>query len=294
MKQPISLVLSGGAARGLAHIGVIEELEEQGFEIKSIAGNSMGAFIAAMYAMDKLREYKEWILTLDKKEVFKLIDFTFSSQGLIKGDRIFNKMKSFFPDKNIEDLKIPYVAVAADITNMKEVVFAEGSLYDAVRASVAIPTVFTPAKKNNAILVDGGVVNPIPLNRVKRIEGDILIASFVNASIPYDKPVLNKENEKRKNSVYKQKIKEFKNKLNGILPKNSKTKLNYFTLLNKSTGLLTHSLSLMNIEKYKPDILINISRHSGGTFDFFKAEELIETGRLAARNSINDYKTRLL
>ena len=290
MKQPISLVLSGGAARGIAHIGVIEELEKQGFEIKSIAGNSMGAFIAAMYAMDKLQEYKEWVLTLDKVDVFKLIDFTFSSQGLIKGDRVFNKMKTFFPDKNIEDLKIPYVAVAADITNMNEVVFTEGSIYDAVRASVSIPTVFTPTKKGKAMLVDGGVVNPIPINRVKRIEGDILVASYVNANIPYDKPEITKEDEERKDSVYKQKIIEFKNKLNDILPKNRKEHLNYFTLLNKSIGLLTHHLSQMNIDKYKPDILINISRHSGGTFDFFKAEELIETGRLAARKNIEKYK----
>ncbi len=91
MKQAISLVLSSGGARGLAHIGVIEELEKQGFEIKSIAGTSMGALIAGLYAMDKLQEYKEWVLTLDKLDIFRLIDFTFSSQGLIKGDRIFKK-----------------------------------------------------------------------------------------------------------------------------------------------------------------------------------------------------------
>jgi len=294
MKQPISLVLSGGAARGLAHIGVIEELEKQGFEIKSIAGNSMGAYIAAMYALGSLKEYKEWALTLDKMEVFKLIDFTFSSQGLIKGDRVFNKMKSFFPDKNIEDLRIPYVAVAADITNMKEVVFTKGSLYDAVRASVAIPTVFTPAKKDNAVLVDGGVVNPIPLNRVKRTEGDILIASYVNANIPYDAPVVNKEKEELKNSIYRQKIMEFRTKLNEILPKNHEDKLNYFTLLNNSTSMLTHQLSLMYIEKYKPKVLINISRHSADAFDFFKAEELIAAGRLSTRKSIEQYDKTMI
>ncbi len=149
MKQPIALVLSGGAARGLAHIGVIEELEKQGFEIKSIAGNSMGSLIGAMYAIGKLQEYKEWMITLDKLDVFNLIDFTFTTHGLIKGDRVFNKMKSFFPDQNIEDLKIPYVAVAADITNMKEVAFSSGSLYDAVRASVSIPTVLTPVEKDD-------------------------------------------------------------------------------------------------------------------------------------------------
>ena len=294
MKQSISLVLSGGAARGLAHIGVIEELEKQEFEIKSVAGTSMGAFIGAMYALGNLKEYKAWALTLDKKEVFNLVDFTFSSQGLIKGNRVFNKLKSFIPDKNIEDLEIPFAAVAADITNNKEVVFTKGSIYEAVRASVAIPTVFTPMKKDNMILVDGGVVNPIPLNCVKRTENDILIASYVNANIPYEKPVQTKKEKKKQDFVYKQKINDFKTKLNEILPKKNKEKLNYFTLLNKSTALLTHRLSIMNIEKYRPDVLINISHDSAGTFDFFKAEELIEAGRLSAKRSIEQYDKSMI
>ncbi|RLD50653.1 MAG: hypothetical protein DRI94_08075 [Bacteroidetes bacterium] len=290
MKQSAALVLSGGAARGLAHIGVIEELEKQGFEIKSIAGNSMGAYIAAVYGLGKLNEYKDWILNLENKDIFKLIDFTFSSQGLIKGDKILNKMKSFIPDKNIENLTIPYAAVAADLTNMKEVVFTEGSIYDAVRSSISIPTIFTPFKTENSMMVDGGIVNPIPLNRVKRTEDDILIASYVNADITYERI---KTSEGKNNIGYKQKIKIFKKNLNKIIPKKNENRLNYFTLLNKSTSLLTHSLSIMNIEKYKPDMLINISRYSAGTFDFFKAEELIEAGRLAAKESINNYKNNL-
>ncbi|MCK4793275.1 MAG: patatin-like phospholipase family protein, partial [Desulfobacteraceae bacterium] len=176
MKQPIALVLGSGGARGLAHIGVIEEFEKQGFEINSVAGTSMGALIGGLYAMDKLHEYKDWVLTLDKVEVFNLIDFTFSSHGLIKGDKIINKMKTFLPDRNIEDLDIPFAAVATDITNEKEVVFTTGSVYEAVRASIAIPTVFTPVNKDNILLVDGGVLNPIPANRVKRIGNDILVA----------------------------------------------------------------------------------------------------------------------
>ena len=144
MKQPISLVLSGGGARGIAHIGAIEELEKQGFKIKSIAGTSMGALVGGLYALGKMQEYKEWIFTLDKLDIFRLIDFTFNTQGLIRGDRVFNKMKKFIPDMNIEELKIPYAAVATDITNGKEVVFTNGSIYEAIRASIAIPTVFTP------------------------------------------------------------------------------------------------------------------------------------------------------
>ncbi len=294
MKQQISLVLSGGAARGIAHIGVIEELEKQGFEIKSVAGTSMGAFIGAMYVMGKMEEYKEWLVKLDKIDVFNLIDFTLSSQGLIKGDRVFNKMKTFFPDINIEDLEIPYTAVAADITNMKEVVFDSGSIYDAVRASVAIPTVFTPVKKDNSILIDGAVVNPIPLNRIKRIENDILVASYVNANIPYENLKQSKKEDEVKKTIYGQKIMEFKNTFNKIISKNSKEKLNYFTLINKSINLLTHSLSVINIEKYKPDMLINISEHSARLFDFFKAEELIEEGRLSARKTIQQYNKILI
>ena len=119
MKQAISLVLSSGGARGLAHIGVIEELERQGFEIKSIAGTSMGALVGGVYATGKMEEYKNWLSGLDKLDVFKMIDFTLSTQGLVKGDKIFKVMKKMVPDINIEDLSIPYVAVAADIINHK-------------------------------------------------------------------------------------------------------------------------------------------------------------------------------
>jgi len=286
MNKKISLVLSGGAARGLAHIGVIEELEAQGFEIKSIAGNSMGALIGAMYAMGKLDEYKAWALNLDKREVFKLIDFTIRNQGFIKGDKVFNKIKSFIPDRNIEELPIPFVAVAADITNMKEVIFTQGSIYQALRASIAIPTVFTPVKIEDIILVDGGVVNPIPLNRIIRTQDDILVASYVNAQIPYEKPTLTKEDEQRSESNYKNKLKGFTKKLNNKLQRKDKKSLNFFGLLSKSTSFLTHNLAVMNIDKYKPDLLINISHHSAGIFDFFKAEELIEAGKQAARKSI--------
>ena len=127
MNNNVSLVLSGGGARGIAHIGVIEELEKQGFNIKSISGTSMGSLVGAVYAVGKMQEYKNWIYTLDRLDVFKLIDFTFSSQGLVKGDRVFKKMKEFIPDTNIEDLEIHYAATAADIINNKEVVFTKGS-----------------------------------------------------------------------------------------------------------------------------------------------------------------------
>ena len=276
MNKNISLVLSGGGARGIAHIGAIEELEKQGFKIKSIAGTSMGAFVGGIYALGKMQEYKEWIFTLDKLDVFKFLDFTFSSQGLIKLDKVFNKMKKFIPDMNIEELKINYAAIATDINNNKEIVFTKGSIYKAIRASIAIPTVFTPVKKGNSILVDGGVVNPIPLNRVKRTKDDILVAVHVNADVPVYKLPVSKENHKKKHSIYLKKIKSFQNKLGEIIPKHKNGNLGYFNLINKTIALLTHKISIMYLEKYPPDILINISHNSSGIFDFYKAEELVK------------------
>jgi len=294
MKQPISLVLSGGAARGLAHIGVIEELEKQGFEIKSIAGTSIGAFIGAMYAMGGLSEYKKWALTLDKVDVFKLVDFTFSSQGLIKGDKVFNKMKTFISDKNIEDLKIPFAAVATDITNDEEVVFTKGSVYDAVRASVAIPTVFTPVNIGESILVDGGVVNPLPLNRVKRTKGDLLVAVNLYADIPKDNKIVKTKKQVKVRSVYEKNIASFRHKLNEVMPKSNKSKLGYFKLIDTTTSAMVHQICRMTLELYKPDICIDISKKASNTFDFFKAEELIETGRHAAKKSIEEYDKSMI
>ncbi len=290
MKQSIALVLGSGGARGLAHIGVIEEFEKQGFEINSVAGTSMGALIGGLYAMDKLQDYKEWSLTLDKVDVFNLIDFTFSSQGLIKADRVINKMKTFIADKNIEDLKIPFSAVATDITNEKEVVFTTGSIYEAVRASIAIPTVFTPVKKDNVLLVDGGVLNPIPVNRVKRIGNDILVAVNAYADIPHTKGKKQTKKQLEVQSFYDKNIKKFKQKLNNIIPKSNKSKLGYFKLLNATTSAMIHQISEMTLDIYKPDILVNISKHACSTFDFFKAEQLIEIGRLAAKESIEKYE----
>src|SRR5476651_40908 len=174
MKQNISLVLSGGGARGIAHIGVIEELERQGFNIASVAGTSMGAVVGGVYALGQMDAYKTWLYTLDKLKVFGLIDFSFSAQGMVKGDKLFNTIKAFINDANIEDLNMPYAAVAADIINKKEVVFTQGSIYDAIRASIAIPTVFTPVKYADGLLVDGGIINNLPIEHVKRHPGDIL------------------------------------------------------------------------------------------------------------------------
>ncbi len=294
MKQSVSLVLSGGGARGIAHIGVIEELEKQGYEIKSISGTSMGALVGGIYATGKMQEYKNWMYTLNKLEVFNLVDFNIGIQGLVKGDRVFNKMKEFIPDRNIEDLEIPYAAVAADIINNKEVVFTEGSIYNAIRASVAIPTVFTPVKTDEGLLVDGGIINNIPVNRVKRTPDDILVVVNVSAHIPVYKPEITKKERDLKESIYQKKINEFRNQLQKINPLNNDKKIGYFDLINKTINLMIYHNAYLSFEQHSPDIMIEVSHNSCGTMDFYKAEEMVEIGRYAAIKSLKEYNKKLV
>ncbi len=281
MKKNVTLILSGGGARGFAHIGAIEEIESHGYVINSIAGTSMGALIGGVYATGKLNEFKEWAYNLDKQEVFKLIDFSFSSQGLIKGDRVLNSMKKFIPDVNIEDLKVKYTATAFDLTQNKEIVFREGSLYDAIRASISIPTVFTPVISGDSVLVDGGVVNNIPINNAIRTRNDVLIAVSVNADIPvYQIDISEKE---KKQDLYIQKINELKKSLFKSNPTEQRKKFHYFNLINDTIAAMTNQLETTIIKNSPPDIFVEISKKSCGTFDFYKAEELVEIGRYATQ-----------
>lgn len=185
-KRRVALVLAGGGARGVAHIGAIEELESQGFEIGAVAGTSMGALVGGVYASGYLEPFKEWMCALDKYKVFSLVDFALSTEGLVKGDRVMEAMKELVPDVEIEQMPVPFAAVAADLLTGSEVVLDSGGLYDAIRASISIPSVFRPVHRDGRVLVDGGTVNPLPLNRVRREEGDLLVAVDVSAQFGAD------------------------------------------------------------------------------------------------------------
>jgi NTE family protein len=284
--KKISLVLSGGGARGLAHIGVIEELEKQGYEIHSITGTSMGAVVGGIYANGKIKEFKKWILELDKVDVFELVDFTLFDSGFIKGDRMFEELSSFIQDSQIEDLQIHFSATATDLISKKEILFTKGSLYDAMRASISIPNVFTPVKTEDSILVDGGVINNIPINHAKRIDNDLLIAVNVNAQIPSPK----KEKEKEEQSFYESAIAKFKKGLSEFFSGSKNDDLSYFDIMSKSFELMRNEKVQIFLNNNPPDILIETSRDSCNIYDFYKADELIEIGRNATIKSLNNYK----
>ena len=289
----VALVLGSGGARGMAHIGVIEELERSGYNITSIAGTSIGSMVGGFYSAGKLNDFKDWVLQLDKLDVYNLFDFTLDSQGLIKGDRIFRKIEHIIPDHHIEELNIPFKAVAADINTGKDVVFESGSLYKAIRASSAIPSILTPVKHNETELVDGGVLSPLPSQFVERTENDILVVVDVSAPIPYKPHVPETEEEVEEQNEYLRKLNEFIGKWRQVAP-SSRPKFesnNILDLMNKSFRLIQNRLTQMLLEQYPPDILVQVSRDACSTFELYKAAEMIELGRSALSKQLEPAST---
>ena len=274
MKKKIALVLSGGGARGLAHIGAIETLESHGYEITSIAGCSMGALIGGMYAAGKLPEVKDWVLALDRRKVLSLVDFSLSLTHLVKGDRVMEALKEIVPDVNIEDLPIPYTAVATDWNSGKEVIFDHGSLYDAIRASISIPLFLNPVRREDMLLVDGGLVNSLPLNRVVRHSGDLLFGINVSTH-DYQGELLMQQFVERKllsksmpAAVMNRIMKHFE----GI-------NINYVTLLMRTIAIMLEQNTRQQILISRPDLVVQVPMKRYGVFDFDKAAAILQIGK---------------
>lgn len=287
-KRNVALVLSSGGARGCAHIGAIKALEQNGFNITSIAGTSMGALVGGIYATGQLQLFEDWISSLDMMEVLKLTDFSISKKGLVKGEKVINKIRQIVPERNIEDLAIPFCAVATDIIQGTETVFTEGDLYEVIRASISIPTVFQPLHLNDHYYVDGGLTNPIPVNRVKRFDDDLLVVVDVSAPIPYQKKII--ESIQPANNKYSEKIELIKAKFNSLIPSQKKSEnIEIFNLSNRSIGTMMRKISELTLEKHQVDLLISISKESFSTYDFYKAKEIIKEGEEVTLNALKDF-----
>ena len=284
MAKDVALVLSSGGARGLAHIGAIEELEAQGFRITSVAGCSMGALIGGVFAAGKLAEFREWMKTIDRRKMVELTDFSFSFNHLVKGVRIIDAIKEFVPDMMIEDLPLPYCAVATDWENGREVTFRKGSLFGAIRASISLPAYYEPVRIKNMVLIDGGIVNPIPLNRVVRKKGDLLVGVDVSGHDYQGQSQLQHFLElRRKNGKsLGQQI------LNKLIPDN--LDFNYYTVLSRTSSIMIRQNSKLMARLTNPDMLIDIQLRRYGGFDYDKSEKLIAIGHRYAQKAIEKYQ----
>ena len=295
MSKNVALVLSSGGAKGIAHIGAIEELERQGFHISSVSGSSIGAVIGGLCAMGKLEEYSDWLKSLDRMAIWGLLDFTFNSHGLLKGEKVFDKMKTFIPDMNIEDMDKPFTAVASDILNEREVVFDHGSYYKAARASIAIPAMFTPVKYKDSFLVDGGILNPVPIEHVKRNPDDLLVVvNLYGEKLPKAEKSGNANDSNGNGNGNGHAKEQQKNGLNGLkstfsnlIDTGDKRSLGYISLLTTSSAAMVHKMARLNIQRHQPDMVIDIPADTANTFDFHRADELLKIGSDATKKAIS-------
>jgi NTE family protein len=269
----VSLVLCGGGARGYTHIGVIEELKKYDFEIVSIAGTSMGAVVGALEACGKLEVYKKWVTSLDFIDIFKFLKTPFK----LDGDKIFKKIVELVGNYKIEDLPIKFTAVATDLTKGKEVWIQRGNVWEAVKASSAIPGVFDPVVINGRMLVDGGVLNLMPVAPVMSDFSDLIIA--VN--------LFGEENNKQYEIPHEIKKKQsiFEDIWNKIFQEKEDP-------VNKSIDLMMSTIFRYRRAEYKPDLEIFIPQNIAQWYEFHRAPELIEIGKLIAKDALGEAKKK--
>ncbi|MHB1272424.1 MAG: patatin-like phospholipase family protein [Rhodanobacter sp.] len=287
-KPSVALALGAGGAKGLAHIGVIEEIEAQGFEIVAIAGSSMGALIGGIHAAGKLDVYRDWVCALARLDVLRLVDWTFTGGGLIKGEKIIGTMRGLIGDVQIEDLPLAFTAVATDIERGREVWLSSGCLFDAIRASIAIPTVFRPHIIDGRRLIDGALLNPVPVTPLIRESADYLIAVSVDGpAVTVTLPQPPSHPATAENG-YRHRIGEF---ISRLIPhgESRPREPGTFELLLQSMDLMQANLSRLRLAAYEPDLLIQLPHNMALAYEFYRARELIELGRMQARKAMANW-----
>jgi len=279
-KTTVSLVLGSGGARGLAHIGVIQWLTENGYDIRSISGSSMGALVGGIYATRKLEVYAQWVLALERMHVLRLLDPTIGSPGLFKGERIISVLRQLVGDCAIEDLPISFTAVATDLDSGEEVWLRQGNLFDAIRASMATPLVFTPFKQGDRLLVDGAVTNPVPIAPTLADATDLTIAVDLGGPAE-DRPAPAPSDSLARDDGYRGRILKF---LETVRPARASKEPSpgMFNVAMRSMQAMQDAIGHLRMSAYSPDVLIEIPRNACGFFEFWKAEELIALGHQRA------------
>ena len=288
--KTVSLVLGAGGARGLAHIGVIQWLLEHGYEIRSIAGSSMGALVGGIYATGKLTAYSEWVLALERIEVLRLLDPAFGRAGLFKGERVIEVLRELIGDAEIAELPVSFTAVAMELESGKEIWLREGKLFDAIRASIAIPLLFTPSCVGGRTLVDGGLVNPVPIAPTLNDSTDLTIAVSLggryepepapppSAPIPSTNP-------------YRQRIRTFIESLTSGREDVSAPP-GMIDVALRSFEAMENTIARLKQAAYSPDAIIEIPRNACRIHEFWRAEEMIALGRERAERVIGNGEAR--
>ncbi|MCE3003441.1 MAG: patatin-like phospholipase family protein [Xanthomonadaceae bacterium] len=299
----VALVLGSGGARGLAHIGVIEVLRERGYRVVAIAGSSMGALVGGIHAAGRLDDYKAWACALQKLDVLRLVDWTLSPSGFIRGERVIAALRGLVGEAMIEDLPVAYTAVATDIDLEREVWLSRGPLFDAIRASIAIPSLFTPVRRDGHTLVDGGLLNPLPVSAVLHAITDLTIAVDVNAP---DERLRRRALEPAPPVApapaaaepapgdLRARMAQF---IEGLFDRGAAqpepVEPSWRDLLSRSLETMQGAITRMKLATHTPEIVIRIPRNAAAFYEFYRAAEMIELGRARATRALDKFEARL-
>jgi NTE family protein len=280
----VSLVLGSGGARGLAHIGAIRALEAAGYRIESIAGSSMGAVIGGVYAAGKLDEYADWVCGLEQHNVLRLVDWTLSGGGLIRGDKIIQRLRTMTGEVRIEDLSVDFTAVAVDIEQGREIWLSRGPLFEAIRSSIAIPGLFTPHRYRGRLLVDGGILNPVPVAPTLRSMTDLTVVVNVNGAIPLRRRVAPETprpaDEGDQDGGMTERVRRFFDDLIDRRDDNDDDRQpGLFAMLMKSLETMESVITRQHLAVFRPDLVVEIPKDACMIHEFHRAGELIDLGR---------------
>ncbi|MCC4857002.1 serine protease [Vibrio lentus] len=278
MEKTISLVLGSGGARGLVHVGIIRWLIEHGYQIKSISGCSIGALIGGVYAAGKLDEFEEWVTSIDQSDMAMMLDFSWQSSGIFKGDKIIDTLRGLIGEISIEELPIPYTAVAANVADEKEVWLQSGSLFDAIRASISLPLFFTPHVINGEALIDGGVLNPVPIAPTFGDKTDFTLAVNLGGEPETLQQEVTPVSLPTKESNLHEKVVHFIDNLGSSVK--SKMSFNFaaYDIANQAFDAMQSTIARQKLAAYPADITLEIPRNACGTLEFDRSQEMIDRG----------------
>ncbi|MCY4473317.1 MAG: patatin-like phospholipase family protein [Kistimonas sp.] len=318
MGKTVSLALGSGGARGYVHIGVIQEILAQGYEIQAVAGSSMGALVGGIFAAGRLDAYCDWVKELNYLDVIRLLDVSFRSPGVISGDRIFDVIGKMIGDLCIEDLPIAFTAVATDLDSRKELWFQNGDLLQAIRASIAIPSLFAPVVYNGRTLVDGGVLNPLPIAPTVSVHSDLIVAVDLNSDIapieldcevPPAKSLQQRAASRWFRGLFRR-AREYSGRemsssegpftggtgeAEAAVTDNRDTlvvRSGMLDLFNQSLEVMQETIVRYKIAGYAPDIFIPVARNQCRFYEFHRAEEMVQVGRLVTAQALREFESR--
>ncbi|MBD3755207.1 MAG: patatin-like phospholipase family protein [Gammaproteobacteria bacterium] len=293
-RKSVSLILGSGGGRGLAHIGVIRWLEEHGYRIDSISGCSMGALVGGVYAAGKLDAFEAWFKQLTQTDILALLDLAWDRTGLIKGDKLFSVLKEMIGNPDIENLPIKFTAVATDIEHEKEVWLQRGSLLEAIRASLALPMIFTPHQHHGMTLIDGGVLNPVPIAPTFGDRTDLTIA--VNLGGKVDKTLQLSEPQEPQPAWLEslgELLANIKAHFAGSETQEAPFVWDVYEISNQAFDSMQNSIARSKLAAYPPDVVIEIPRNACGMLEFSLVLPMIRLGYDLAERALNSHARNL-